>query len=91
MEIAFGEKATKLPAKAASEAVVRVVGRFASERSAGETFADWLTRSGGAAQVGTALKDLDEFPDPEAAPDFYIDFDETGPYIAETGESECAT
>jgi hypothetical protein len=91
MEIAFGEKATKLPAKAASEAVVRVVGRFASERSAGETFADWLTRSGGAAQVGTTLKDLDVFPEPDVAPEYYIDFDETGPYVAETGESECAT
>jgi sulfite reductase beta subunit-like hemoprotein len=91
MEIAFGEKATKLPAKAASEAVVRVVGRFASERSAGETFADWLTRSGGAAEVGTALKDLDVFPEPDVAPEYYIDFDETGPYVAETGDSECAT
>jgi sulfite reductase beta subunit-like hemoprotein len=91
MEIAFGEKATKLPAKAASEAVVRVVGRFASERSAGDTFAEWLARSGGAAEVGTGLKDLDVFPEPDAAPDYYIDFDETGPYVAETGESECAT
>ncbi|HZP28905.1 MAG TPA: nitrite/sulfite reductase [Acidimicrobiia bacterium] len=91
MEIAFGEKATKLPAKAASEAVVRVVGRFASERSAGETFSDWLDRSGGAAEVGATLKDLDAFPEPDVAPDFYIDFDETGPYVAETGESECAT
>ena len=71
----------------------RARGRAGSRPSgaAGETFADWLTRSGGAAQVGTTLKDLDEFPDPEAAPDFYIDFDETGPYVAETGESECAT
>ena len=28
---------------------------------------------------------------PEEAPDMYIDFDETGPYEAITGESECAT
>jgi sulfite reductase beta subunit-like hemoprotein len=91
MEIAFGEKATKLPAKAASQAVVQVVGRFASERSAGESFSDWLTRAGGAAKVGETLKELDVFPDPDAAPDYYIDFDETGPYVAETGESECAT
>ena len=40
MEIEFGEKATKLPAKSASEAVVRVVGHFAGERDAGETFGD---------------------------------------------------
>ncbi len=91
MEIAFGEKATKLPAKRASEAVVRVVGRFAAERSAGETFVDWLDRSGGAAKVGAQLKDLDEFPDPEESPEFFIDFDETGPYEAEVGNSECAT
>ena len=91
MEIAFGEKASKLPAKAAAEGVVRVVGKFASERTAGETFSDWLGRSGGAAGVGTLLKDLDSFPTPEENPDFYVDFDETGPYVAEVGDSECAT
>jgi sulfite reductase beta subunit-like hemoprotein len=91
MEIAFGEKATKVPAKAAAEAVVRVVGRFAGERSAGETFTDWLDRSGGAKGVGDALKDLDEFPSPEERPEFFVDFDETGPYEASVGDSECAT
>jgi sulfite reductase (ferredoxin) len=91
MEIDFGQKSVKLPAKAASTAVVRVVGRFAQERSAGETFGDWLARSGGAAQVGTTLEDLDEFPDPAVAPDYYVDFDETGPYVADVGDGECAT
>jgi sulfite reductase beta subunit-like hemoprotein len=91
MTIAFGKKATKLPAKRASEAVVRVVEQFAGERDAGETFSSWLERSGGAGAVGKTLVDLDEFPTPEAAPDYYIDFDETGPYVAETGDSECAT
>ncbi len=90
-EIDFGQKAVKLPAKRASEAVVRVVGKFANERTAGETFPQWLERSGGAAGVGTLLKDLDEFPSPEDAPEFYVDFDETGPYIADVGDSECAT
>jgi sulfite reductase (ferredoxin) len=91
MQVEFGTKAVKLPAKRAAEAVVRVVGRFAGEREAGETFATWLARSGGAAAVGTQLKDLDVFPTPEEAPDLYIDFDETGPYVAEVGDSECAT
>jgi Sulfite reductase, beta subunit (hemoprotein) len=91
MEVQFGEKATKVPAKTASEAVVRVVGRFAGERTAGETFRDWLDRSGGAAVVGKTLKDLDVFPTPEENPDFYVDFDETGPYVSAVGESECAT
>jgi sulfite reductase (ferredoxin) len=90
-EIDFGQKAVKLPAKRVSEAVVRVVGKFAEERSAGEAFPQWLDRSGGASGVGTLLKDLDEFPDPEERPDFYIDFDETGPFTAEIGDGECAT
>jgi sulfite reductase beta subunit-like hemoprotein len=91
MEIAFGEKASKVPAKAAAEAVVRVVGRFAGERSAGESFPEWLDRSGGAKGVGDGLKDLDAFPSPDEKPEFYVDFDETGPYEAQVGDSECAT
>jgi sulfite reductase beta subunit-like hemoprotein len=91
MEIAFGEKATKVPAKNASEAVVRVVRRFADERTAGETFGAWLTRSGGAGQVGAALAELDVFPSPEEDPDFYTDFGETGPYVKDVGAGECAT
>ncbi len=89
-EIAFGEKAAKLPAKRAAEAVVRIVGKFANERSAGETFGDWLERSGGAAAVGTTVKELDQFPTPEEAPEFYVDFDETGPYEKDVGSGECA-
>jgi sulfite reductase beta subunit-like hemoprotein len=91
MAVEFGSKAVKLPAKRASEAVVRVVGRFADEREAGETFAAWLGRSGGAAAIGAELKDLDSFDPPDEAPDLYVDFGETGPYVAEVGESECAT
>ncbi|MEX2100563.1 MAG: nitrite/sulfite reductase [Acidimicrobiia bacterium] len=91
MEIKFAQKAAKLPAKRAAEAVVRVVEQFAGERDAGETFSEWLARAGGAAEVGKTLKDLDEFPTPDEAPDYYIDFDETGPYVAEVGDSECAT
>lgn len=87
----FGDKALRLPAKAAAHAAVRVVRRFNDERSAGESFRGWLERAGGAAEVGKSMKDLDEFPDYEENPDFYVDFDETGPYVAEIGESECAT
>jgi sulfite reductase (ferredoxin) len=91
MEIAFGEKSVKLPAKRVSQAVVRVVEQFAGERDAGETFSEWLTRVGGAKEVSRSLVDLDSFPTPEEAPDFFVDFDETGPYVAEVGDSECAT
>ena len=74
-----------------TEAVVQVVSRFVDERSAGETFSQWLERSGGAKAVGTTLGDLDAFPTPDEAPEFYVDFAETGPYEAVVGDSECAT
>ena len=89
-QIEFGQKALRLPAKAASEATVRVVARFAGEREAGETFASWLERSGGASGVAEGLQDLAAFPTPDERPDFYVDFDETGPYEAEVGAGECA-
>ncbi len=89
-QIHFGEKALRLPAKAAPEAVVRVVRQFADQRTAGETFRTWMDRSGGAAVIGGTLKELDVFPTPEEAPEFYTDFDETGPFTAEVGDSECA-
>jgi sulfite reductase beta subunit-like hemoprotein len=90
-QVHFGEKALRLPAKNAPEAAVRVVRRFADEREAGEVFRSWLDRVGGAKAVAADLKELDEFPLPEDGPEFYVDYDETGPYVAETGESECAT
>lgn len=86
----FGQKALRLPAKAAPEAAVRIVGRYADERDYGETFQDWLQRSGGASAIGATLRDLDEFPEPDVGPDFYVDFGETGPYEAVIGDSECA-
>ena len=81
----------RLPAKNAPDAAVRVVRRFADERTAGETFRGWMDRSCGATAIAEGLKDLDFFPSPEDAPEFYNDFDETGPFVAEIGESECAT
>ena len=88
--VEFGKKALRLPAKACAEAAVRLVGRFAAERDAGETFAGWLDRVGGAAAVSDTLADLAQFPAPLADPSFYVDYGETGPFNAEVGASECA-
>jgi sulfite reductase (ferredoxin) len=90
-QIHFGQKALRLPARNAPEATVRVVRRFAGERQAGETFHTWMERVGGAKTIAADLKDLDFFPPAEEAPEFYIDYGETGPYVADIGESECAT
>jgi sulfite reductase (ferredoxin) len=89
-QIHFGEKALRVPAKAAPEAVARVVRRFAAERTAAETFQGWLARSGGATAVADGLRDLDEIPLPDVSPEFFVDYDETGPFSGEVGESECA-
>jgi sulfite reductase beta subunit-like hemoprotein len=89
--IHFGQKALRLPAKNAPEAAVRVVRRFNDERQVGESFRGWMERAGGVATITEDLRDLDSFPTPEEGPDYYVDYGETGPYVAETGDSECAT
>jgi sulfite reductase (ferredoxin) len=89
-EIEFAQRAMRLPAKACAEATVRIVGRFAEERLAGEDFSAWLSRSGGPKGVAAELAELDNWPTPDERPDYYVDFDETGPYVAEVGAGECA-
>jgi sulfite reductase beta subunit-like hemoprotein len=89
-QIHFGDKALRLPARNAPEATARVVRRFAAERQAGESFRAWVDRAGGAKSIAAELKDLDEFPTPEEGPEFFVDYDETGPYEAEVGAGECA-
>jgi sulfite reductase beta subunit-like hemoprotein len=89
-QIEFGQKALRLPAKACGEAAVRLVGRFAGEREAGETFRQWLDRAGGAPGLAADLAGLGAFPHPDDQPGYFIDFDETGPYVAEVGAGECA-
>jgi sulfite reductase (ferredoxin) len=90
-KVHFGEKALRLPAKNAPEAAVRVIRKFSDHRQAGESFRGWMERSGGVKALADDLRDLDEFPTPDEAPDFYVDYGETGPYVAETGASKCAT
>lgn len=89
-QIHFGEKALRLPAKNAPEGAARVIRRFNDERNAGETFQGWLARSGGATAVAEGLRDLDNVPQPDDAPDFFVDYGETGPFSGEVGDSECA-
>ena len=89
-QIHFGEKALRLPAKNAPQAAVRVIRRFHDERTAGEAFRTWMDRVGGATAIAGGLKDLDVFPTPDVAPEFFVDYGETGPFVADVGESECA-
>ncbi|MEY2397642.1 MAG: hypothetical protein QOJ00_816 [Actinomycetota bacterium] len=90
-EVAFGQKALRLPAKNCGEAAVRVIGRYANERTVAELFPAWMERIGGVKALADDLRDLDHFPTPDEGPEYYVDYDETGPYEVELGESECAT
>ncbi|MDE0928887.1 MAG: nitrite/sulfite reductase [Acidimicrobiales bacterium] len=90
-QIHFGTKALRLPARNAPQAVVRVMRQFVGERLAAETFRQWIDRVGGVTEITKGLRDLDQFPLPTEGPEFYTDFDETAPYVAEVGDSECAT
>ena len=90
-QIHFGDKALRLPAKSAPDAAVAVLRRFVDERNAGQSFRGWMDEAGGAKEIAKGLKEFDVFPTPEEDPDFYIDFDEFAPYVAQVGQSECAT
>ena len=56
-------------------------------------FVDWLERLWWRCQGGgcRTSRTWTNSPPRTRAPEFYVDYDETGPYVAEIGESECAT
>ena len=80
----------RTPLYVGSKDDVAVVERYSTERNFGEDFNAWLTRAGGADQLGSALAELDKFPTFDENADYYVDFGETGPYEANIGDSECA-
>ena len=91
-QIHFGEKALRLPGQERPRG--RRPGRAPLRRRARgrrdvPRLDGPLRRRQGASP--TTSSDLDQFPTPEEAPEYYVDYGETGPYVAEIGESECAT
>ena len=89
-QIHFGDKALRLPAKNAPRAAAAVIRRFNDERAAGEAFRSWMDRVGGASAIAKELQYLDLFPTPADAPEYYVDYGEQAPFVAEVGDSECA-
>ena len=90
-QIHFGERALRLPAKAAPEAAV--AGRPPLRRRARggrdvPRLARPLRRRQGRRRGPQGPRRV---PHARGGPDFYVDYGETGPYVAEVGESECAT
>jgi hypothetical protein len=50
-----------------------------------------MKRVGGPEKIADGLRDLDVIPTPEEDEAYFTDYDETGPFVAEVAESECAT
>src|SRR5207245_541079 len=50
----------------------------------------WLDRSGGAPAASAWLADLAEFPTPESAPGFYVDYGEAAPFTPKVGRGRAA-
>ena len=91
MQVEFGDKASKLPAKSGARSG-RARSSAGSPTSASRRDVPARGSPARAAPRASArpLKELDEFPTPDVGPEFYVDYGETGPYVAEVGDSECA-
>ena len=85
----FGEYVAKAPARRTPEAVVAVVGRYASERADGEQFGEWVDRIGAEA-IGESLSVFDTKRTREEAPEEFTDWDATTPFKVILGRGECA-
>ena len=90
-EIEFGHRALRLPAKAAAEATVRLVGpvrRRAVDRR-GRSPAGW-TGSAGPRSSAPSSRTSTTGPTPRSVPTTTSTSTRPGPYVAEVGEGECA-
>jgi sulfite reductase beta subunit-like hemoprotein len=85
----FGAYVAKAPAKRTPEAVVSVVDRYVRERTAGETFGDWVDRVG-APEIGEGLAVFDGRRTRAEAPEEFTDWGETQPFTVILGRGECA-
>ncbi len=84
----YGDIVMKIPAKRGSEAVMRIVKRFLSERNEEETFWDYVKRVG-PRSFKEHLQDLALVPSYEEAPEYYTDIGEDTDFIVNTGPGEC--
>ena len=86
----FGLATLAIPSKNIPEVVRRVTGRYAKERSADESFTDFIDRLG-KAEVKSFLQDLTEIPAYEDDPSYYSDWGDPRVYTMDDyGEGECA-
>lgn len=87
---AYGLPIVAIPSKRIPEAVERITRKFAAEHADGETFQQYVQRTGKAA-LKAALEDLADVPPHESDPSFYTDWGDAREYTTDDiGVGECA-
>ena len=86
---AFARLAAKIPARRVPEAIERLIALYARERGAGETATAFYGRVG-LDVVKSALRDLEQFPAGDPAPEDFIDLAEEAVFAPEVLEGECS-
>ena len=87
--VKFGHYVAKVPAKKAPDVAVEIISRYAAERDAGESFADWVARVT-PDELKLALKVHDTMPAMEDDPSFYADWGMSRQFEVILGRGECA-
>jgi sulfite reductase (ferredoxin) len=87
--VKFGHYVAKVPAKKAPDVAVEIVGRYASERQSGESFADWVARIT-PETLKAELKPHDTMPSFEEDPEYYADWGMSRQFEVILGRGECA-
>ena len=87
---AYGLAIAAVPSRNIPELVDRVTGRFASDRSPGETFQGFIARIGKRA-LKEMFEDLCKVPEHEADKSYYTDWGDSREYThGDRGKGECA-
>ncbi len=84
----YGEVVMKIPARRVSEAVMRIIKLFLSERNDEENFLSYVKRIKPKG-FKVKLQDLAYIPSYEEAPEWYMDIGEDTEFAVKTGPGEC--
>jgi sulfite reductase (ferredoxin) len=87
---AYGLAIGAVPSKRVPEVVKRLTGRFAKERTPGESFSEFTQRIG-KKTIRALVEELQVLPTHDQDPSFYSDWGDPREYtISDMGEGECA-
>lgn len=86
----FGETLGRIPAHYATEAVLRILKRFLSQRNPDENFWQFAERIS-IRSFREDIKDLSDFRPENIKKELFVDLGEVSAFAAVTGEGECAS